>query len=447
MPDTLFDTAGPDAGADLQALVQSIASRDAELHAWAWLRAPASADAESARAGARAVSGGLSGGPAAQGTADAEGASARPSALEGVPFGVKDVIDVAGMPTRCGSAAIDDAPRALDATCVAQLRRAGAIPVGKTVTAEFAFMAPGPTRNPWRPDHTPGGSSSGSAAAVAAGMVEFALGTQTGGSVIRPAAYCGVVGFKPTFGRVHRMGMQVLCDSIDTIGWFSRTVAQTAAVASVLMPGEAAPATNRRAPRVAVLPCAALGPLSDAAAAALTQCLRALEDEGATTHYPMLDADIDQLTTAHAQIMRYELARGMLPISSAGEARLSAPMREAISAGLAIDYRTYVLQQHLRQAIAAKWQALFAETDFILAPSAPGEAPVGLHNTGSSVFNRIWTLLGWPCIHLPLGTGTDDLPVGVQWIGRPDADFALLRWARELHPRLRGALQSGPAGL
>lgn len=435
MPNPLFDTARSAAGADLQDLVQGIARRDAGLHAWAWLGAPASADPKIA---APAPAAAPAGEPRAHGVADAGAVPAAPCALEGVPFGVKDVIDVAGMPTRCGSTAIGDARRELDATCVAQLRQAGAIPIGKTVTAEFAFMAPGPTRNPWRPDHTPGGSSSGSAAAVAAGMVEFALGTQTGGSVIRPAAYCGVVGFKPSFGRVHRMGMQVLCDSIDTIGWFSRTVAQAAAVACVLMPGAAAPAANRHAPRVAVLPCAALGPLSDAAAAALAHCAEGLEREGATTHYPMLDADIDHLTTAHAQIMRYELARGMLPIARAGEARLSAPMREAIHAGLAIDYRTYVLQQHLRQTIAAKWEALFADTDFILAPSAPGEAPAGLHNTGSSLFNRIWTLLGWPCIHLPLGTGKDGLPVGVQWIGRPDADFTLLHWAARLHPRLSG---------
>src|SRR5690606_6578975 len=144
--------------------------------------------------------------------------------LAGLQFGVKDVMDVRGMPTRHGAALENVPPARFDAACVAMLRAAGAIPIGQTVTAEFAVTAPGPTRNPWSLEHTPGGSSSGSAAAVAAGMVPFALGTQTGGSIIRPAAFNGVVGFKPSFGRVPRTGMQVLCDSLDTIGWFTRDV-------------------------------------------------------------------------------------------------------------------------------------------------------------------------------------------------------------------------------
>src|SRR3546814_1289833 len=157
----------------------------------------------------------------------------RHQSWKGLLFGVKDVIDVQGMPTACGASLAQTPLSVFDASCVAQLRAAGAVPIGKTVTAEYAFTTPGPTRNPWNPAHTPGGSSSGSAAAVAAGMVPMALGTQTGGSIIRPAAFNGVVGFKPSFGYVHRAGMTVLCDTLDTIGWFTREVELAIQVANV----------------------------------------------------------------------------------------------------------------------------------------------------------------------------------------------------------------------
>src|SRR5690606_31690897 len=163
-------------------------------------------------------------------------------ALAGVPFGVKDVIDVAGFPTLCGSGASDDHPAAFNAACVDALVRAGAVPLGKTVTAEYAFRHPGPTRNPWHLDHTPGGSSSGSAAAVAAGMVPLALSTQTGGSIIRPAAYCGVPALKPSFGLISRDGLQLTCDSLDTIGWHGSDMDWMLRCAAVLLPARDAAA-------------------------------------------------------------------------------------------------------------------------------------------------------------------------------------------------------------
>ncbi|AOB30861.1 hypothetical protein AKI39_09385 [Bordetella sp. H567] len=400
--------------------LQAIAARDGEIQAFVWHVDPASLARDGDGHGDRAGNGGV---------------------LRGMPFGVKDIIDVAGMPTRCGAQAMEGDLKVFDAACVAQLRDAGAVPVGKTVTAEFASTVPGATRNPHRPAHTPGGSSSGSAAAVGAGMVDMALGTQTGGSVIRPAAFCGVVGYKPTFGRVHRAGMQVLCESLDTIGWFTRTVAETIAVASVLMPGAQPAAVAGRGPRVALLGCETLGRLSPAAQAALHDCISGLEAHGATIVRPDLDADMRVLLDVHAKVMRYEMARGMLPIVRTRAQRVSETMREAVRAGLAIDHDTYVGQQHLRARLASRWLAELADVDFIVAPSAPGEAPAGLASTGSSVFNRIWSLLGWPCLHLPTAAGELGLPVGVQWIGRPDTDAALLQWAAALHRHVdtRGA--------
>ncbi|MFD4838216.1 amidase [Achromobacter sp. NPDC058515] len=359
-------------------------------------------------------------------------------ALAGAALGVKDVIDVAGMPTRSGSPATSSAPARWDASCVAQLRAAGAVPIGKTVTAEFAYVTPGGTRNPHNPAHTPGGSSSGSAAAVAAGMVDIALGTQTGGSMIRPAAFCGVVGFKPTFGRVHRLGMSVVCDSLDTIGWFSRTVEQSQAVAGALLPGEAAKEPSKDAPRVALLPCDAIGALSPAARQALDDCAARLRDHGAAVVSPALDADLEALLHIHAQTMHAELARGLLPVLHSAQAGLLSPaLRGAIERGMDISHMEYVALQHARARLAGDWQARFGDIDFIITPSAPCEAPRGVQSTGSSIFNRVWSLLGWPALHLPTGRAENGLPVGVQWVARPDEDHALLGWARRLHPLVR----------
>ena len=375
--------------------------RDDAIQAWAWLAEPYDA-------------------------APATGA------LAGVGFGVKDVIDVAGMPTRCGSPATSSDPARWDASCVAQLRAAGAVPIGKTVTAEFAYVSPGPTRNPHRASHTPGGSSSGSAAAVAAGMVDFALGTQTGGSMIRPAAFCGVVGFKPTFGRVHRQGMTVLCDSLDTIGWFSRTVAQSQTVASVLLPQDAPRVAPTRAARVAVLVCDGIGTLESASRQALEDEATRLRQQGATLFTPGYDADLKELLHLHSRIMHAELARAMLPVAHSPQAdQLSPALRDAVTLGLAIPYAEYVQCQQTRDRLARDWLERFADVDVILTPSAPGPAPEGLQSTGSSVFNRVWSLLGWPALHVPTGKTASGLPVGVQWVARPDQDHALLAWAAD----------------
>lgn len=378
--------------------------QDAAIQAWTWLAEPADT-------------------PAAAGSRNA---------LAGVGFGVKDVIDVAGMPTRSGSPATSPDPARWDASCVAQLRAAGAIPIGKTMTAEFAYATPGPTRNPNNALHTPGGSSSGSAAAVAAGMVDIALGTQTGGSMIRPAAFCGVVGFKPTFGRVHRQGMSVLCDSLDTIGWFSRTVSQSREVASVLLPHADPDGASTRAPRIAMLACEAIGTLEPASRQALDHCAMRLRDQGAELITPDVDADLKSLLHLHTQIMHAELARGLLPLARGSQTGLLSPaLRDAIKLGLEISYADYVQCQQARDRLSQDWLSRFGEIDIIISPSAPGPAPKGLQSTGSSVFNRVWSLLGWPALHLPTGQADNGLPVGVQWVARPDQDHALLAWAAD----------------
>lgn len=356
--------------------------------------------------------------------------------LSGLRFGVKDVMDVSGMPTCHGAALKDVQPARFDAACVAILRRAGAVPLGKTVTAEFAVSAPGPTRNPWQLEHTPGGSSSGSAAAVAAGMVPLCIGTQTGGSIIRPAAFNGVVGFKPGFGRVPRTGMQVLCDTLDTIGWFTTDVSLSKRVAELFMADIQPAYEDGRPLRIAVLSADEIGELSADAEQSLECAAQALTAHGASVEQPEAGELFCQALTLHAGIMQYELARGLLPVLHGEPEALRPQTLAVIEAGLAITAQEYVRLQKQRQQLHAEWLLRLSEYDLILTPSAPGTAPHGHSSTGSSVFNRTWSLLGWPCVHLPTGFGENGLPIGVQLVGRAGADLRLLSLAEALHPVL-----------
>lgn len=359
--------------------------------------------------------------------------------LRGVPFGVKDVIDVAGMPTRCGSTATPDQPSAFDASCVSLLRRAGAVPIGKTVTAEYAFRAPGPTRNPHAPDHTPGGSSSGSAAAVAAGMVPFALGTQTGGSMIRPAAYCGVVGFKPSFGGVFRDGLALTCESLDVIGWHTRCVADAQSIARILLPYPPSGAGGAALPRrVAVVSSSPDQALELESADALRAACLALQRHGVQC----VDIPFDEahdLARMHGVIMHYEFARSLEPVVRRRAEQLSAGLRDTVRLGFDVSTQAYFEQRRLQATWRMQWERLFGDADLVLTPSAPGAAPRGLESTGTSAFNRIWSVLGWPCLHLPTGKTPAGLPVGVQLVGRFESDHDLLAWGRALHPLLQAA--------
>jgi Asp-tRNA(Asn)/Glu-tRNA(Gln) amidotransferase A subunit family amidase len=364
--------------------------------------------------------------------------------LAGVPVGVKDVIDVAGMPTRCGSDASREISVQFDACCVGILRAAGAIPIGKTVTAEFAFKAPGPTRNPHDDRHTPGGSSSGSAAAVAAGMVPVALSTQTGGSIIRPAAFCGVIGFKPSYGAVFRDGMKITCESLDVIGWHGRSIKDAAAVARVLLPFEGPMVTAAGTPPIQVggLKVAIMSENPSEAVdldgrSALAHARRALMNQGAVCGDVTLAREASLLMQAHQTIMEYEFARSLAPVVRRHAPVLSRSLLETVSRGLAIPASRYREMLHAQRQLRGAWNEMFQDADLILTPSTPGAAPIGLEHTGSAAFNKIWSVLGWPCLHLPLGAASNGLPVGVQLVANWEADFELLAWGDYLHDILK----------
>jgi Asp-tRNA(Asn)/Glu-tRNA(Gln) amidotransferase A subunit family amidase len=357
--------------------------------------------------------------------------------LAGVPFAVKDVIDVAGMPTRCGSTAEPDTPRPFDAGCVNLLRRAGAVPVGKVVTAEYAFRRPGPTQNPRAFGHTPGGSSSGSAAAVADGSIPFALGTQTGGSIIRPAAFCGVVGFKPSFGFVPRDGLHFTCESLDVIGWLTRSVIDADLLADVLLPFAAPAVTTHTArPRkVAVVSGYAEQGLELAGLRALQRAQRTFEQHGiACVEVPFERGS--EIANIHTVIMHYELARCLDPVVRRYTDRLSPSLLEAVQKGFAVSADEYLAQRHAQLKWRANWAELFGDADLVLTPSTPGVALSGTAHTGSSSFNRIWSAIGLPCLHLPMKADESGLPIGVQLVGRYEADRTLLSWATVLHADL-----------
>lgn len=405
---------------DTAASLREIATRDQAIQAWSCLPQDASVQ-EPARAGP----------------------------LAGLSFGVKDVMDVRGMPTGHGAELAQVAPARFDAACVAMLRAAGAQPIGKTVTAEFAVKAPGPTRNPWNPAHTPGGSSSGSAAAVAAGMVSFAIGTQTGGSIIRPAAFNGVIGFKPSFGRVPRTGMQVLCDSLDTIGWFTPDIALATRVAEVFMAPAPSDAHNGGrgsvAPlQVAVLPALEAGSMDENALQILKQAAEDLSAQGAKIEWREESELFSTALRLHAGIMAYEIARGLLPVLQGEASALRSQTLEVIEEGLGITPREYTALQYRRAQLQAAWHERYSKFDLILTPSAPGAAPAGHATTGSSVFNRTWSLLGWPSVHLPTSQSEIGLPLGVQCVGRPGCDIELLSLVGALHPVLDRRRQTRP---
>lgn len=360
--------------------------------------------------------------------------------LAGMPFGVKDVIDVAGMPTRCGSSAGTGQAAAFDAACVSQLRHAGAIPLGKTVTAEFAFRAPGPTRNPHNLQHTPGGSSSGSAAAVAAGMVPFALGTQTGGSIIRPAAFCGVIGFKPSFGAVQRDGMKQTCDSLDVIGWFANDMALTQAVADVLLPYSALAADAPRINNAVLVLDSSDHPLDDDAYQALMSACERLRESGVTVREAPSFPHAGELAQLHTTIMEFEIARCLQPVVDLQPTELSDALLETVARGLRVSNTAYSAARRSQRQLRYAWNSIAgADTDVIITPSTPGAAPAGLASTGTSAFNKPWSVLGWPCLHLPTTRNAQGLPLGIQLVANYEDDHRLLDAASSWHAALKVA--------
>ena len=396
------------AAALMEAHLDRIAAREPFVRAFTWFE-PARA-----MAAARAVDRGGAPGP-----------------LAGIPFGVKDVLDTAEMPSQYGSPAwAGHRPRS-DAACVALARRAGAVIMGKTVTTEFATRHPGPTGNPHNPAHTPGGSSSGSAAGVAAGFFPLAFGTQTAGSIVRPAAYCGAVGFKPSYGTLHRAGMKVMSESLDTIGVMARSVADCALAMAALTGADLGDPDSKpgRAPKLALV----LGPATDVLApetrALMERAAEACRKAGATVTPLEVPGAMRAAYDAHPTVMNAESAEALAWEMDHAKAQLSEVLRERMEWGAG---QPRAALEAGRASFAAAQAALAGWTqgyDAVLTPSAPGEAPEGLGWTGDPACNTLWTLLHGPCVTVPAGTGPKGLPLGVQIAGRRGEDAATLAWA------------------
>lgn len=413
-----------------RACIAAIEAKEHVVQAWAWF------DPEHALREAEALD-----------RARAAGEPIGP--LHGLPVGLKDVIDVAGIPTENGTALDAGRVPQQDSWVAARLKQAGALLLGKTVTAELAYMAPGPTRNPHNPAHTPGGSSSGSAAAVAAGMAPLAVGTQTGGSVLRPASFCGVVGFKPSFGAIPRTGVLETSPTLDTIGVFGRTVEDAALLAEALFGWDAAdPATAPR-PVPRLLAAAQSEPPVRPRLAFVRQPVWDMAD--AETKAAFLDlakalsdvCDEVELPAPFAEAMpmrnivnRAEMAKCLESYEARGRAQLSPQLLAALDEGKRILARDYLAGLAHRRTLNAALQPLFDRYDALLTPASPGPAPEGLASTGSSAFNAIWTYCGTPAISLPRLTARNGLPMGVQLVGRRGEDARLLRTARWLTRRL-----------
>lgn len=358
--------------------------------------------------------------------------------LHGIPVGVKDIMNTADMPTTCGSPIYDGHRPAADAACVAWLREAGALIVGKTVTTEFAYFRPGPTANPHNTGHTPGGSSSGSAAAVACGMVPLALGSQTAASLIRPASYCGVVGFKSAHGSFALAGVQALAHSLDSLGWLTRRVGDAAVVFSVLSGAdwpEGGPVA-RRPRRVGLCRTYEWDQAEPATVQALETTVRRLAGAGVEIREAVLPKAFAGLCTAQKTVMAYEAARTLVDERRRHRDRLSPEIARLLDDGLSIDLATYRAACDFAAGCRQELAALLRQYDLLLAPSAPGEAPSGLTATGDPVFSRMWTLLGVPSLSLPAASGPAGLPVGVQVLAAPGEEVGLFAHAAWIEARL-----------
>jgi Asp-tRNA(Asn)/Glu-tRNA(Gln) amidotransferase A subunit family amidase len=349
--------------------------------------------------------------------------------LRGVPIAVKDVFDTADFPTAYGSSIwAGHRPRA-DAAAVALARAAGAVVVGKTVTTEFASYTPGATVNPHDALRTPGGSSSGSAAAVAAGMVVAAFGTQTAGSIIRPAAYCGVVGFKPSFGMIPRAGMKPLAESFDTAGTFGRRVQDAAALAAVAAARPDLLRDEMARPTLGICRTDWWAEAEPAQQAAVERAASRLAAAGWRV-VELPQPDVALANERQGQAIAWETARAFAWERSWHAEKLSAKFREICARGMAMDAAEHARVWEELARVRAAVADLFSRCDVLLTPSAPGEAPLGLAATGAPTFNRLWSVFGGPCLSLPFGHGAHGMPLGVQLVGRRGEDALLLAAAR-----------------
>lgn len=392
----------------VEACLERIAARDGEVRAWSFLD-PALALAEADAADAVPMDGR---GP-----------------LHGVPVGVKDVIYTRDMPTRFNSLHFQDHFPKIDAAAVALLRDAGAVVLGKNDTVEFAVNGGrAATRNPHDPARTPGGSSSGSAAAVADGQVPLSLGTQTGGSMIRPAGYCGVWAIKPTWNAVSHEGFKVCAASFDTLGWFGRSAEDLALLAEVFGIRDDEPPTlaTLDGARIAFCPSPVWSLAEDATRAAIDTVIALLRDAGAIVTTLELPAEFDGLTAAHKTIMQSEMRSSFLPELRRFGDDLYPELVSILRNESGQSRADLVAALDLAAACRARFDALARDHDAVLTPSTSGTAPPGLENTGAATFNRIWTMLHVPCVHVPGLTAADGLPVGVTIAGPRFSDRRVL---------------------
>jgi Asp-tRNA(Asn)/Glu-tRNA(Gln) amidotransferase A subunit family amidase len=377
----------------LDLCAKAIAAREAEIGAFAAL------DLDAA-------------GRAAEGT----GLAATP--LRGLPVGIKDIYDTADLPTEYGSPIYAGHRPSADAAMVALVKRAGGLVIGKTVTTEFAGLEPARTRNPRNPAHTPGGSSSGSAAAVAAGMVPLALGSQTGGSVIRPAAYCGVAGYKPSFRMLPTVGMKCFAWSLDTVGLFAASVADVAFAAAAISARDLRVDRAPPAPRIVLVRTKLWPEASAGMQEAVEHAARTAASAGAAVKEIELPMPLEDAAAAHAIIQDHEAYRALAFEFDRHRERLGPILREQLDRAAAITPDVYDEARRRARRARQSFVDLMADTDVILTPSAPAAAPHGLGSTGKPTFNRLWTLLGAPCINVPGIADPSGLPLGVQVVGR-----------------------------
>ena len=417
----------------LESTLRRIREVEPRVLAWARLRA------DDARAEARRLT-------------DLHAAGTLLGPLHGIPLGIKDIFYTAGVETSCGSRIMAGFVPTYDATAVARLREAGAILVGKTHTTEFASFDPSPARNPWALDHTPGGSSSGSGAAVAARMCSGALGSQTSGSIIRPAAFCGIVGLKPTFGRVSRYGVHPLAWTLDHPGPMARTVRDVAILLEAIAgPDPRDPATMSTPPvpryaahlddpdvrqravrrlRVGIPDRYFTDNLDKEAGEGYETALRVLQGAGCTVGGVRLPEVFEAGMEAHEVIHNVEAAAVHIDTYRARASDYGEKLRAIIETGLQVPAPTYVRAQQIRTRLIGDLRALLREVDVLATPASPGPAPRGLGGTGSPVFNRPFSFTGFPSLTVPCGFTRAGLPVGLQFAGRPFDEVAILSAAQ-----------------
>ncbi|HLT98441.1 MAG TPA: amidase [Burkholderiaceae bacterium] len=357
--------------------------------------------------------------------------AAGPGRLHGIPYAVKDVIDTADYPTEYGSPIYKGFQPHLDAACVEMARGNGAVLLGKVATGEFATQTPSAARNPLRPTHTPGGSSSGSAAAVAAGMVPFAFGTQTTGSIVRPAVYCGVAGYKPTFGFFPAAGLKLLSPSQDTIGLIARSVDDIAAAAMGLH-GQATVQPARGRFRICLLQSRQWDYLRAGMAEAIEEYAKELEWAGHEVVHLRMPEALELAAVMQPRLFMYEARRTLGNELRDSPEKLSKRLQARMAEGLTVSFDEYMAMRQQVRGASNVLHGIFDEFDLILYPAAAGEADEGLDAAGDPRFGALWSLLHAPSLSFPIAEGPTGLPLGIQFIARPAHDTQLLAMARSL---------------